>query len=81
MTDLPDMTEAQDRAIRDAIADYAGVAMVTDYVIVAQGVNADGEPGIADIIPTASTLWSAIGMLRTIAAKYEHDFAAGVTDE
>lgn len=76
MADLPPLTPEQDTAIRDAIAQYAALPLITRYVIVAEGVDPnDGEPGMLTIESPDLTAWDAIGMLRSNLAAREHHIA------
>lgn len=76
MTDLPPITPEQDTAIRDAIAQYAALPLITRYAIVAEGIDAaDGEPGLLTIESPDLPAWDAIGMLRSDLTAREHDFA------
>lgn len=78
MTFLPPLTPEQDAAVRDAIADYAGAALVMRYVVVAECLPADGdETGLASFESPDLAVWDAIGMLRATATARESDFARG----
>ena len=75
MPDLPPITDEQDQAIRSAIAAYAGHAIVTRYVIVAEAVQSDGEPSLAQFESPSLSAWDSIGMLRSATAAAEYAFA------
>lgn len=76
MPGLPAMTNEQDRAVRDAIADYAGSPIVTRYVVIAETVDPDsGEPQLGSFGSPDLSPWDAIGMVRCMAAAGEAQFA------
>ena len=75
MAELPEATAEQDQALRAAIGDRAGAAIITRYVIIAEGISADGEPGLIQFDSPDLTAWDAIGMLRSMTAASEHAFA------
>lgn len=74
MADLPAVTPEQDQALRTAIGDRAGAAIITRYVIIAEGIQDDGEPSLIEFESPDLSPWDAIGMLRSLTAAAEYSF-------
>lgn len=75
MADLPAATPEQDQALRAAIGDRAGAAIITRYVIIAEGIQDDGGPSLIKFESPDLSAWDAIGMLRSLTAAVEYSFA------
>lgn len=81
MSELPDVTPEQDAAIRDAITARTGLPMITRYTVLAEGVQADGEPRLTHFHDDALPVWDEIGMHRSILTALEHQFAINWWDD